>query len=135
MKEHPDTQCFPVGQPDGGRDALSYFVYDPKSKFAVFQVKFVRKSLAEADPHKWLPAIVEDEAPKLAALVPKGAVRYYLITNVPGTAHLERGTIDKVNALLSTTLGIPSFSWWRDDVNRRLDDAWSIKCVGAHGKT
>jgi hypothetical protein len=24
IKEHPNTQCFPIGQPDGGRDAVSY---------------------------------------------------------------------------------------------------------------
>ncbi len=50
-----------------------------------------------------------------------------MITNVPGTAHPGVGAIDKINKFLSTTLRIPSFCWWRDDVNRRLDDAWSIK--------
>jgi hypothetical protein len=49
---------------------------------------------------KWLAAIVEDEAPKVRELIPRGAVRYVLMTNVPGTAHLDKGSIDKLNRRL-----------------------------------
>jgi hypothetical protein len=128
VKEQPDVQCFPIAQPDGGRDAAAYFFEAGGSKrLAVFQVKFSRKPLTETDPHKWLLAILEDEAPKLSSLIPKGAVKYYLITNIPGTAHLDSGAIDKLNALLAKSLSIPTVCWWRDDINRRLDGAWSVK--------
>jgi hypothetical protein len=93
----------------------------------VFQVKYARKPLAESDPHKWLVAIIEDEAPKVRGLIPRGAVRYVLMTNVPGTAHLDSGSIDKLNNVLADRLGIPVSCWWRDDINRRLDDAWDLK--------
>ena len=45
----PSTQCFPVGQPDGGRDAVSYSVPHPSRELVVYQVKFVRRPLAEKD--------------------------------------------------------------------------------------
>src|SRR5437773_2725150 len=38
-KEYPDMQCFPVAQPDGGRDAVSYHFAEGVSNFSVFQVK------------------------------------------------------------------------------------------------
>lgn len=130
VKEFPNVQCFPVGQPDGGRDAL---VFLPSKKtteeFIVFQVKFVRKPQAEIDPHRWLTEIIEEEAPKMEKMIPKGALRYYLLTNVPGTAHLDVGSIDRVNKILNDALEIPSQCWWRDDLNRRLDNAWSLKWV------
>lgn len=34
------VQCFPVGQPDGGRDSIAY--HKGAKNFIVFQVKFVR---------------------------------------------------------------------------------------------
>ena len=80
----PNTQCFPVGQPDGGRDAVSYGAPPGSRDFIVYQVKFVRRPLAEQEPHRWLTRTVEVEAPKVQALVPKGATNYYLLTNVPG---------------------------------------------------
>ena len=35
--------------------------------------------------------------------------------------------IDKANKRLTEAFGIPSFIWWRDDLNARLDDASDIK--------
>ena len=123
----PSTQCFPVGQRDGGRDAVSYSALSAHHEIIVYQVKFVRRPLAEKEPHKWLKRTVEAEAPKVQALVPKGATKYYLLTNVPGTAHLESGSIDSVQHVLDEQLPIPAQCWWRDDINRRLDDAFDIK--------
>jgi hypothetical protein len=126
-REHPQLQCFPVAQPDGGRDAVAYFSESQGSKFAVYQVKFSRRPLAEADPRKWLLAIMEEEAPKLARLIPRGASQFYLLTNIDGTAHLDAGSIDRLNQTLSEQLRVPFTCWWRDDLNRRLDNAWDIK--------
>ncbi len=126
-KTFPKLQCFPVAQPDGGRDAIAYFHQGSADKFLVFQVKYVRKPFAEKDPHKWLTSVIEGEAPKLPSLIPRGAVEYYLLTNVPGTAHPEVGAIDKVHDILASHLPIPAQCWWRDDLSRRLDDAWNLK--------
>ncbi|MXW36940.1 MAG: NACHT domain-containing protein [Acidobacteria bacterium] len=123
----PNTQCFPVGQPDGGRDAVSFSAPAGSRDLIVYQVKFVRRPLAEKEPHRWLTKTVETEAPKVQALVPKGATKYYLLTNVPGTAHPESGSIDSVQSVLDDQFSIPAQCWWRDDINRRLDDAWNIK--------
>jgi hypothetical protein len=106
---------------------LTFFPEEGSDEFVVFQVKFVRKPLGEKDQHRWLTEIVKEETPKLKELIPKGAVRYYLLTNVPGTAYLESGSIDSVQAILRSHLDIPGHCWWRDDINRRLDDAWNIK--------
>lgn len=126
-REVTDLQCFPVAQSDGGRDIVTYERKLPSQNFAIYQVKYVRKPLAEKDTHKWLLKIIEGEAPKVKKLIEKGAKRFFLITNVPGTAHPDVGSIDQMNQLLESELGIPSRCWWRDDLNRKLDDAWNLK--------
>jgi hypothetical protein len=128
VKEFPNVQCFPVGQPDGGRDAILYSHFEKATKnFIVFQVKFVRRPQAETDPHKWLRDIIKEEVPKVKRLIKQGADAYYLLTNVGGTAHPDSGSIDQVNVLLSNALKIPAQCWWRDDLNRRLDNARDLK--------
>lgn len=126
-KEHRRAQCFPVGQPDGGRDAITLFTEADSDNFVVFQVKFSRLPLAVQNPHEWLKEIVKAEAPKIANLIPTGATHYILMTNVPGTAHREAGSIDIVQTLLNDNFAIPSQCLWRDDINSRLHDAWDIK--------
>src|SRR5215813_5256185 len=44
-----------------------------------------------------------------------------------GTAHPEVGSIDQLHKLLNNELGLPSACWWRDDICRRLDNAWDLK--------
>jgi len=126
-REVKDLQCFPVAQSDGGRDIVTYEHKLPSQNFAIYQVKYVRKPLAKKDVHKWLLKIIKGEAPKVRKLVDKGAKQFFLITNVPGTAHPDVGSIDQMNQLLESELGIPSRCWWRDDLNRKLDDAWNLK--------
>jgi hypothetical protein len=121
VKEFPNMQAFPVGQPDGGRDSLVYFMNSPKKEFIVFQVKFVRNPKSHNDPHKWLTDIIKGEIGKIKKLIPKGAKEYYLLTNVDGTAHFEGGSKDKVNEILEKEIPIPAQCWWRDDISRRLE--------------
>lgn len=126
-REFPDLQCFPVAQPDGGRDILTYEHGSFSQNFAIYQVKYIRKPFAEKDTHKRLLEIIKGEAPKVKGLIEKGAKQFFLITNVPGTAHPDVGSIDQMNQLLESEFGIPSRCWWRDDLNRKLDDAWNLK--------
>jgi len=126
VRQFPKTQCLPVGQPDGGRDGISPSP-SVSGQFVVFQVKFVRNPNDMEDPHKWLTGVVEEEAPKIETLIPKGATEYRILTNVPGTAHPDAGSVDKVRQILAAHLSIPSECWWRDDLDRRLDDAWDLK--------
>jgi hypothetical protein len=128
-KEYPGTQCFPVAQPDGGRDATAPLGRSTSGEFIVFQVKFVRQPAALADPHVWFDAILRDEAPKITALLPLGAVRFVLLTNVRGTAHPKTGSIDRVAASLTQLMPPGSQVWWRDDLARRLDGLWDLKWV------
>jgi len=116
-KEFPNVQSFPVGQPDGGRDSIMYFMDSIKKEFIVFQVKFVRNPDSITDVHKWLTEIIKDEAPKIDKLIPKGANKFYLLTNVKGTAHLDVGSKDKVNKILESGISIPAICWWRDDLS------------------
>jgi hypothetical protein len=120
-KTFPDVICLPVGQPDGGRDAFLYMEEERNPKLVLFQVKFARRPLAEDSPHNWLINILQEEAPKVKALLPRGASKYYLLTNIPGTAHLGVGSIDRVKAILKKELPVPAECWWRDDLARRLD--------------
>ena len=58
-KEFPNTQSFPVGQPDGGRDSLAYFMKSNRKDFNVFQVKFVRNQNQQKDIITWLTEIIK----------------------------------------------------------------------------
>ena len=119
LTEHPGLQCLSVGQADGGRDA--YLRGDRRpTDLAIFQVKFTRRA-SERDPVRWLTAAVHGELQKIEELKERGANRYFLATNVPGTAALDVGTVDRLDASLSELTGLPSQCWWREDVNRRLD--------------
>lgn len=120
-KEFPNSQSFPVGQPDGGRDTISYNVTNIKKEFIVFQVKYVKNANTISDLHQWLKGIIAKEAPKIDKLIPKGAKQFYLITNVKGTAHLDSGSIDKVNRILEESISIPSVCYWREDLSRLIE--------------
>lgn len=126
-KEFPNVQCFPVAQPDGGRDAIQLHFFEQKPGFIMFQVKFVRTPESIDEPHKWLLSIIEQEAPKVKKQIPKGARQYVLLTNVRGTAHPGSGSIDVANKTLTEAVGIPAVCWWRDDLCRRLDSSWDLK--------
>lgn len=116
-----DTQSFPVGMPDGGRDGVVYMQNNLRREVIVLQIKFVRNPYQIAEPHKWLTDVIEGEMPKINKLIPRGALRYYIITNVRGTSHLDAGSIDKVNTILKEKLSIPAICWWRDDLCRQLE--------------
>ena len=123
---HPDTICLPVRQPDGGRDAFFYHAALERTNFVVFQVKFSTqpKERSERDA---IDSLIKSEEQKVANLIKKGATHYYLVTNVQGTAHLDRGSIDRANDTLTERFNIPCFVWWRDDLDARLDNASDVK--------
>jgi hypothetical protein len=91
----------------------------------VFQVKFRRSG--EAVAKDWIEATISNELPKIRNLAEQGAVSYTLLTNISGTAHPGSGSIDQGQAVLDHLIPIPSQCLWRDDLNRRLEDAWDIK--------
>jgi hypothetical protein len=127
VREHAGLQCLPVAQPDGGRDAIGPLISDGKAGSIIFQVKFLRNPSSISNPRKWLLDIVKQELPKVSQLIPEGAQQYILITNLPGTAHPKRGSIDRLQAVLDEILPVPSQAWWRDDINRRLDNAYDVR--------
>ncbi|NLS72515.1 NACHT domain-containing protein [Bradyrhizobium brasilense] len=128
VTQFPNAQCLPVGQPDGGRDAFVWSMRnngEEPTELIVFQVKFSREQ-RKADP-EFINSIVESELPKVERLKSKGITRYYLLTNASGSSHLETGSIDRVDAVLSDKLGVPSYCWWRNDLDRRVDAEANIK--------
>ncbi|GGU86529.1 hypothetical protein GCM10010211_60760 [Streptomyces albospinus] len=120
--EYPGTQCFPVGQRDGGRDAVQMFA-NTQGSYRVFQVKFVRNPFTIDDVHKWLVDTMKGEIPKILEILKrrKGAIEYILVSNVPGTAFPDSGSIDTLNELLNANSPVPIRAWWRDDLDRRCD--------------
>ena len=129
LKTFPDLQCFPVGQPDGGRDAIVRFLEDAPGTtgFNLFQIKFARRERDPSEARKWLLETLRKELPKIQQQIEEGAKRFVLVTNIPGTAHPEVGSKDKLQALLDKYIPIPAEAWWREDLDRRLDDAWDLK--------
>jgi hypothetical protein len=113
---HPNVQCMPVGQPDGGRDA---FVREGQDVI-IFQVKYSRNP-AQKTERDAIMDLIKSEKSKIKNLVRRGAVKFYFMTNVSGTSHLERGSIDKANDILSEAFEIPSYCFWRDDIERRVE--------------
>ena len=83
---HPNLQCLPVGQPDGGRDAFNFHPTPGSDEFTVFQVKFSRTPSLKEE-RDLIQQVIDSEAAKVSTLIDHGAVRYYLLTNVSGTAH------------------------------------------------
>lgn len=129
VAQYPGLQCMPVGMPDGGRDALLEKGFDSSdAKGAlVFQVKFVKRPNFLKDPAAWASEVVEAERQKITNLIARGAERYILLTNLPGSSHLDDGSIDQVQAELDRILPIASQCLWRDDLDRRVEGNWDIK--------
>jgi hypothetical protein len=129
VSEHTDVTCFPISQRDGGRDAIQNHVVDDsvERNFYVYQVKYARVPSKIDDVVSWILDKMDGEREKIHELVRRGAKRYVLITNVPGTGHLDAGTMDKTTARLESELKIQIQIWWRDDINRRLEGNWDIK--------
>ncbi len=125
-RSYPDLQCFPVSQPDGGRDAFITPDTDSDKQTIIFQVKYTDQALGKRRPHTRIINELRRELPRLAPNI-LGPTKYILMTNVPGTGARGGGSIDVVEELLSEALGTPSQCWWRDDIERRLDDAWDVK--------
>jgi hypothetical protein len=129
----PTAQLLPVGQPDGGRDA--FVLSHPNRETAksadqeliVFQVKYVKNSADSRSQREMIEEVIKKEKAKVEKLKSNKTLKYYLITNLQGTAHPEVGSIDRVNDQLATALGIEAYCWWRDDIDRRLDNHSSIK--------
>jgi hypothetical protein len=125
VKELPGIVCYPVGMPDGGRDAVGRPQHDSDGTFTIYQVKFSKTNLA--DDREWVISAATKEVTKVARLKARGASKFVFITNVGGTSHLDVGSMDRLEVELSELLEISVQCWWRDDINRRLDSSWDIK--------
>ncbi|MFE5193423.1 NACHT domain-containing protein [Streptomyces sp. NPDC056601] len=128
-RTHRNVQCFPVGMPDGGRDASV-----PSTEVAdclVYQVKFRKptpnKLTTADDIVDWLIGHIKGELSKAANLAEKGASQYIVMTNAQWSSHEEVGTRDRVQNWLNDNISIPAQVWWRDDIDRRLDGEVEIK--------
>lgn len=121
LKEHPNLQCFPVGQPDGGRDGLARGDSEISSPTVVLQVKYKRRD--EGESAQWMIDALTLEKPKVERLAANGATRYIMVTNARPTGHEDTGRIDRVQTWMDENLPIPAVCLWRDDLERRLDDA------------
>ena len=126
-KTFPSAQCYPVDQPDGGRDITSSGNAATAVPHVIYQVKYTKTALKDRQPHKSIVDQLRTEIPLKASSINAGSANYVLMTNVPGTANSGSGSIAAVQKLLSQHLSVPAQCWWRDDIERRLDDAWDIK--------
>lgn len=125
MKKYERVQCFPTGQPDGGRDA-SQRSDASLSDTVVFQVKFSKdpRSKTERDV---IESLIQSEKAKILDLVRRGAKQYVFMTNVKGTAHQDSGSIDRINKILTDAFSIPVFCYWEDELSRELDSNSDLK--------
>ena len=126
VHECPDVVCFPVGQKDGGRDAVRKIQGEEDLPGllpgVVFQVKWTGRAVR--DPVTWLDAAVREESGNIAQLVADGAQRYVLMTNVDGTSAPRSGTMDRLDEKLrgyERRFGVPVQCWWRADLDARVD--------------
>ncbi|MGW7513234.1 NACHT domain-containing protein [Streptomyces massasporeus] len=124
LTEYENVQCFPVGKADGGRDSTSRV--DGRLE-TVFQVKYSHNPSAIKKPAKWIIDSLEGEKEKIKRLKARGATRYVLITNAFPTSNLDSGAIDQVDAYLRDNVPMEAYCWWRDDLDRRLDNNFNLK--------
>ncbi|MGW9304882.1 NACHT domain-containing protein [Streptomyces cyaneofuscatus] len=125
--ERPRTQCFTISGPDGGRDAVD-LEFDDDYTFSdavIFQVKFREQNPlgipTPDDLYKWVIKNLKSEIPKLELLRQRDAREFIFVTNVPASGHLDTGLRDRVQAWAKENIPLPSFFWWREDVDARLD--------------
>lgn len=114
------VQCFPVGQSDGGRDA----VRKDNGRVVIYQAKWTKKAIKS--PVGWLEGAIKGESAKIKQLVAAGADEYVLMTSLAGASVPGRGTMDRLEAILaqhSKDFGIPMKCWWRSDMDARVDGA------------
>ncbi len=126
QREYPDLQCFPVGQPDGGRDAIASASMTAAPSI-VFQVKFSRDPARIPDPAAWIIEALTGELDKVKELTRRGARKYYLMTNVLGSGHLDVGQIDRVSQFISEAMPLPAQCLWRTDLDIRLANAADLR--------
>lgn len=119
-KQYPTLQCLPLNQADGGRDAFVQQRAAGKTGLLIFQVKFSNAPNTRSERDA-ISALIRSEKDKVDHLVQRGAREYHLLTNISGTAIPDMGSIDSVNAILTEQFGVPSYCWWRDDIERRID--------------
>lgn len=125
VARHPDVQSLPVGQPDGGRDAMRRHSGSAAPEI-VYQVKFSRNPSSK-DDRRAIEDLIKGEKAKVSFLVSQGMKSYYLLTNIAGTSHPDMGSIDKVNKMLTEEFGVPSFCYWRDDLDAAIAANGSIR--------
>jgi tetratricopeptide (TPR) repeat protein len=114
----PEMCAMPLGKADGGRDALH--------RTSVYQVKFVSNPIRIRSPADWLLKILDQEAGKIRELVARGVRKYYLVTNVGGTGHLDIGSIDRLVHELrrrEQAWSITITPWWRETVDAQMNAA------------
>lgn len=126
VAQFPDVQCLPIGEADGGRDAFVLREYSGNKSIHVFQVKFSQNPDTPRARNA-ISALVKSEQENVKRLIADGVSSYYFITNVKGTAYSKRGSIDRVNEFLTQSFNIPCRVWWRDDLDRRLEQFGDIK--------
>ncbi len=124
-RDYPDLQSFPVGMPDGGRDAMSGSY--AKKDFTVFQIKYARNPAKISDPAEWVIQALNGEMPKITWLIGRGLGKYILVTNMPGSSHRDTGAVDRVRTFMEANLTCASQCLWRDDLDRKLDNAYDVK--------
>lgn len=118
---HRDVTCFPVGQKDGGRDAV---VKRENKPFLIYQVKWAKDPVK--NPVAWLTATINEERDNIKRLVADGAQSYVLVTCIAGTSGRSTGSMDQLDrkfAEYSQEFGIPMSVWWRADLDARVDSA------------
>ena len=57
VKAFPHLQCFPVAQPDGGRDAVSFIPDGDSDKFMVFQATAIKETCHQRSTLGLYPAL------------------------------------------------------------------------------
>lgn len=125
VRQYPNLQCMPTRMPDGGRDAIS--VGSNKSAL-IFQVKYARNPAKVPNAADWMIEALEKEIPKVKHLQERSKIeRYIVVTNMPSSSHLDAGSVDRAQKYLDDNLTIPAQCWWRDELDRRLDNAFDLK--------
>ena len=126
VAQFPDVKRRPVSEVNGGRDAFLVREYSGNKNLHLFQVSFSRNPDQPRARHA-ISDLVKSEQEHVRCLITDRVSSYCFITNVKSAFPSKSESIGRVNEFLTQSFKVPCQVWWRDDLDRRLDQFSDIK--------
>lgn len=126
VAQFPDVKRLPVSEVNGGSDAFLVREYSGNKNLHIFQVSFSRNPDHPSARHA-ISDLVKSEHEHVQCLIADGASSYCFITNVKSASSSKSKSTGRLNEFLTQSFNISCQVWWRDDLDRRLEQFGDIR--------